>query len=84
MRAFARLGRDGVDRQDSAQLGFLRADFTHRCSREGDPQVHTHAILVNILEARDGRRTALDGGLWFQHAKAADGTYQAALRRTHP
>ena len=31
----ARLGRDGIDRQDGSNLGFLRADFTHRCSREG-------------------------------------------------
>ena len=76
----ARLGRDAIDRQDGAQLGFLRADFTHRCSREGDPQVHTHAILVNLLQASDGRRAALDGGILFQHAKAADGIYQAALR----
>ena len=76
----ARLGRDGVDRQDGAQLGFLRAEFTHRCSREGDPQLHTHSVLVNVLEAADGRRAALDGGLLFQHAKAADGIYQAALR----
>jgi conjugative relaxase-like TrwC/TraI family protein len=76
----ARLGRDGVDRQDGAQLGFLRAEFTHRCSREGDPQVHSHTILVNLLEAPDGRRAALDGGLLFQHAKAADGIYRAALR----
>jgi conjugative relaxase-like TrwC/TraI family protein len=76
----ARLGRDGVDRQDGAQLRFLRADFTHRCSREGDPQLHTHAILVNLLQAPDGRRAALDGGLLFQHAKATDGIYQAALR----
>jgi len=76
----ARLGRDGVDRQDGAQLGFLRAEFMHRCSREGDPQLHVHSILVNVLEAPDGRRAALDGGLLFQHAKAADGIYQAALR----
>jgi len=76
----ARLGRDGVDRQDGSELGFLRAEFTHRCSREGDPQVHTHSILVNVLEAPDGRRAALDGGLLFQHAKATDGLYQAALR----
>jgi len=76
----ARLGRDGVDRQDGSQLGFLRAEFTHRCSREGDPQLHTHTILSNLLQAPDGRRAALDGGLIFQHAKAADGIYQAALR----
>ena len=76
----ARLGRDGVDRQDGSQLGFLRAEFTHRCSREADPQLHTHTILANLLQAPDGRRAALDGGLIFQHAKAADGIYQAALR----
>jgi len=76
----ARLGSDGVDRQDGSELGFLRAEFTHRCSREGDPQVHSHSILVNILQAPDGRRAALDGGMLFQHAKAADGIYQAALR----
>jgi conjugative relaxase-like TrwC/TraI family protein len=76
----ARLGRRGADRQDGSGLGFLRCDFTHRCSREGDPQVHTHAILANILQAPDGRRAALDGGLAYQHAKAADGIYQAALR----
>jgi len=76
----ARLGCDGVDRQDGAQLGFLHAEFTHRCSREGDPQLHTHSVLVNLLEAPDGRRAALDGGLLFQHAKAADGIYRAALR----
>ena len=76
----ARLGRDGVDRQDGTQLGFLRAEFAHRCSRDGDPQLHSHTILANILQAPDGRRAALDGGLFFQHAKAADGIYQAALR----
>jgi conjugative relaxase-like TrwC/TraI family protein len=69
----ARLGRVGVDRQDGSDLGFLRAEFTHRCSREGDPQLHSHSILVNVLEAPDG-------GLLFQHVKAADGIYQAALR----
>jgi len=76
----ARLGRDGIDRQDGAQLGFLRAEFTHRCSREGDPQLHSHSIRVTVLAAPAGRRAALDGGLLFQHAKAADGIYQAALR----
>ena len=60
--------------------GSCGAEFSHRCSREGDPQIHTHSILVNVLEAPDGRRAALDGGLVFQHAKAADGIYQAALR----
>jgi conjugative relaxase-like TrwC/TraI family protein len=76
----ARLGRNGADRQEGSDLGFLRAEFTHRCSREGDPQLHVHSILVNVLEASDGRRAALDGGLVFQHAKAAVGVDQAALR----
>jgi conjugative relaxase-like TrwC/TraI family protein len=76
----ARLGKAGVDRQDGSELGFLRADFTHRCSREGDPQLHTHSILANVVQASDGRRAALDGGLTHQHATSADGVYQGALR----
>jgi conjugative relaxase-like TrwC/TraI family protein len=76
----ARLGRAGSDRQDASKVGFLRCDFTHRCSREGDPQLHSHTILANVVQASDGRRAALDGGLTYQHAKAADGAYQSALR----
>jgi AAA domain/TrwC relaxase len=74
----ARLGRDGVDRQPAT--GFAAASFIHRTSREGDPQLHTHRVLANIVEAGDGRRAALDGALLWPWRFAADQVYLAALR----
>jgi hypothetical protein len=65
----ARPGRDGVDRQDGSQLGFVRGEFTHVCSREGDPRLHSDTILVNILEAPDGRRAASTAGCWSSTRK---------------
>jgi len=74
----ARLGRDGVDRQPAT--GFAAASFVHRLSREGDPQLHTHRVIANVVEAGDGRRAALDGALLWPWRFAADQVYLAALR----
>ena len=74
----ARLGRNGVDRQPG--LGFLAAAYEHRLSRDGDPQLHTHEVVANAVEAADGRRAALDGTMLYRWQQAADGVYQAALR----
>jgi conjugative relaxase-like TrwC/TraI family protein len=74
----ARLGRNGVDRQPG--LGFLAAAYEHRLSRDGDPQLHTHQVVANAVEAADGRRAAFDGTMLYRWQHAADGVYQAALR----
>jgi conjugative relaxase-like TrwC/TraI family protein len=52
----ARLGRGGSDPQPG--LGFIAAAFTHRTSREGDPQLHTHAAPRGALSypPRSGER----------------------------
>jgi conjugative relaxase-like TrwC/TraI family protein len=74
----ARLGRDGVDRQPGT--GFAAASFVHRTSREGDPQLHAHRVIANVVQAADGRRAALDGALLWPWRFAADQVYLAALR----
>ncbi len=74
----ARLGRNGIDRQPG--LGFLAAAYEHRLSRDGDPQLHTHEVIANAVEAADGRRAALDGTMLYRWQQAADAVYQAALR----
>ena len=74
----ARLGRNGTDRQPG--LGFLAAAYEHRCSRDGDPQLHTHEVIANAVETADGRRAALDGTMLYRWQQAADAVYQAALR----
>ncbi len=74
----ARLGHAGADRQPG--IGFAVAAFDHRTSREADPQLHTHAVIANVVQARDGRRAAPDGALFYRHRFAADGVYLSGLR----
>ncbi len=41
--------------------GLVAAAFRHRASRAGDPQLHTHIVVANLVQAGDGRWSALDG-----------------------
>ena len=81
----SRRGRDGVEQVGSA--GFTAALFDHRTSRTGDPQLHTHALVVNKVRCDDGRRRTLDGLEIYHHRKAAGVVYQAevdgALNASH-
>ncbi len=76
--SLSRRGRDGVEQVASA--GFAAALFDHRTSRTGDPQLHTHALVVNKVRCTDGAWRTLDGHEVFHHKKAAGVIYQAALR----
>jgi conjugative relaxase-like TrwC/TraI family protein len=60
--------------------GFIAAAFRHRTSRAGDPQLHTHVLIANLVQGVDGRWSALDGRAIFQHAKTAGYLYEARLR----
>lgn len=59
--------------------GFVAAAFRHRTSRAGDPTLHTHVLIANLVQA-DGRWGALDGRLLYGESKTAAYLYQAALR----
>jgi conjugative relaxase-like TrwC/TraI family protein len=76
--SLSRRGRDGVEQIGSA--GFSVALFDHRTSRTGDPQLHTHALVVNKVRCDDGAWRTLDGHEIYHHKKAAGVVYQAALR----
>ncbi|MDQ6803398.1 MAG: relaxase domain-containing protein, partial [Actinomycetota bacterium] len=60
--------------------GFVAAGFQHRTSRAGDPLLHHHVLVANLV--RDGQEHwgALDGRLIYTHAKTAGYLYQAELR----
>ncbi|MFN8212147.1 MAG: MobF family relaxase [Candidatus Nanopelagicales bacterium] len=76
--SFSRRGRDGVEQIGSA--GFAGALFEHTTSRTGDPQLHTHALVLNKVRCVDGVWRTIDGYEVFHHKKAAGALYQAALR----
>ena len=62
--------------------GWVVAGFVHRTSREGDPQLHTHCLVPNLVQrAGDGRHVAFDAGPLFEWARAAGSVYQNQLQR---
>lgn len=71
---------DGARAERISSDGFVGAVFTHRTSRAGDPQLHSHVVLANLLRGSDGRWSAVDSRAVHQHALAAGYTYQAVLR----
>jgi conjugative relaxase-like TrwC/TraI family protein len=76
--ASGRRGAGGAERMEG--VGLIGAAFLHRTSRAGDPHLHTHVLVANLVLGRDGRWSALDGRLLYAHAKTASYLYQAALR----
>ena len=78
MAAVARRGHDGVE--TIASSGFVAAAFRHRTSRAGDPQLHTHVLVANLIHGSDGRWSALDARRFYAHAKTAGYLYEARLR----
>lgn len=77
--AFTRRGRGGLAQE--ATGGYVGALFTHRTSRAGDPQLHSHVLVANKVRAvSDGRWLALDGRELYEVQKAAGMLYKAALR----
>lgn len=79
--AHASASRVGVDGHTQvATAGHATAVFDHRTSRAGDPQLHTHALVVNKVRCGDGEWRTVDGAELFRHKKSAGAVYQAALR----
>ncbi len=76
--SFSRVGADGHTQVPSG--GLAAAIFDHRTSRAGDPQLHSHALVVNKVRCPDGDWRTIDGTELFRHKKAAGAIYQAALR----
>lgn len=75
--AFTRVGRAGA-RQVRVR-GLIAAAFTHRDSRAGDPDLHTHVALSNKVQSDDGRWLALDGRLLYKANVAASERYNTRI-----
>ena len=60
--------------------GALAAVFTHGVSRNGDPHIHSHVVLANLVHGTDGRWGACDRRGIAAHRTAAAAVYEAHLR----
>lgn len=75
--SYTRRGKAGVRQVDIK--GLLMAQFTHRDSRAGDPDLHTHVALSNKVEAMDGTWLALDGQPLHQALVSASERYNTRI-----
>jgi conjugative relaxase-like TrwC/TraI family protein len=60
--------------------GAVAAVFAHGVSRNGDPHVHSHVVLANLVHGADGRWGACDRRGVAAHRPAAAAVYEAHLR----
>jgi len=74
---YTRTGTNGVRQVDVR--GMVAAAFTHRDSRAGDPDLHTHVAVANKVQTLDGRWLSIDGRIFFKATVAASETYNTAL-----
>ena len=75
---YARRGHGGAQLIEGR--GFIGAAFRHRTSRAGDPQLHTHVVVPNLVQGADGRWSAPDGRHLFTWKMTAGTLYRSALR----
>jgi conjugative relaxase-like TrwC/TraI family protein len=76
---FTRRGANGVRQVDVC--GLVATAFTHRDSRAGDPDLHTHVAVANKVQTLDGKWLAIDGRPLHKAVVSASETYNTALER---
>src|SRR5215208_5346221 len=76
---FTREGSHGI-RQVNVR-GLVATAFTHRDSRAGDPDLHTHVAVANKVQTFRGRWLSIDGRVLFKATVAASETYNTALEQ---
>src|SRR5215218_2482206 len=76
---FTRTGPQGI-RQVNVR-GLVATAFTHRDSRAGDPDLHTHVAVANKVQTLDGRWLSIDGRILFKATVAASENYNTALEQ---
>lgn len=73
-----RTGRGGVVSEDVR--GVIAAAFDHWDSRSGDPQLHTHVVVLNRVQAAsDGQWRTLDSKALFRAAVGLSELYNGVL-----
>jgi conjugative relaxase-like TrwC/TraI family protein len=71
---FTRTGPQGIRQVNVG--GLVAAAFTHRDSRAGDPDLHTHVAVANKVQTLDGRWLSIDGRVLFKANVAASENLQ--------
>ena len=78
--AFTRVGKGGI--RQVPVTGLVAAAFDHRDSRAGDPDLHTHLVVSNRVQAlagEGGKWLTLDGRMLFKAKVMASEHYNTRL-----
>ena len=73
----SRSGRGGVVQEDIA--GVVASAFDHWDSRAGDPQLHTHVVVMNRVQTADGVWRTLDSRGLFRSTVGLSEMYNGVL-----
>jgi conjugative relaxase-like TrwC/TraI family protein len=73
--------RTGAQGKVVQKAPLLFACFDHSTSRAQDPQLHTHAVAVNITKLEDGKTRAIDSTHFYHHKMSAGALYRCELAR---
>ncbi|WP_130014290.1 MobF family relaxase [Serinicoccus sediminis] len=76
---YTRTGTGGARQVDVT--GLVATAFTHRDSRAGDPDLHTHVAVANKVQTLDGKWLSIDGRVLFKATVTASETYNTALEQ---
>ncbi|WP_181065292.1 MobF family relaxase [Nocardia nova] len=74
---YTRLGTRGVRQVDVE--GLVAARFTHRESRSGDPDLHTHMLIANRVRTLDGKWRTLDATHIYRNLVVVSEIYNTRL-----
>lgn len=75
-----RLGQGGYVREPAADI--IVGRFDHFTSREGDPNIHTHAVLMNVAGCLDQKKhRTLEPEKLFEYQLVLGAAFRASLAR---
>lgn len=73
-----RLTENGITQLQSSD-NLIIATFRHDLSRDADPQLHTHAVVINATQRADGEWRALDQSEFYKQQKLLGAIYRSEL-----
>jgi len=79
LQAVAGVTRRGKEGIDAERARLIIATFEHGTSRAQDPDLHTHALVLNIGLREDGTTGTIRSFDLFRHKMAAGAFYRAEL-----
>jgi len=71
--------RDGGEVRREATGNLAVATFRHATSRAQDPQLHTHAVVINATQDKDGQWRSLEPRAFYQLQKEIGAIYRQEL-----